>query len=159
MEKKVENKEGRNIGFGIPIPPKPEEYDENDPFYGKLLVKKGSVVGNVVSVKRARTATIAIERLVKDKKFSRIYKKKTKMHVHNPSSIEAKEGDVVRAYETRPLSKTKNHVIVQVIGKHIDIKGQDLTKEEPVQEEKATGKENTKSESVKDTKTKKENKK
>lgn len=123
-------KEGRFIGQGIPIPPKPEKYDVNDPFYGDLLVKKNSFIGHVVSVKAAKTASVVVDRLVFVKKYSRYLKKSSKVQVHNPLSINAKEGDVVKVMETRPLSKTKHNVIVQVLGEHIDIKGQDLSAEE-----------------------------
>lgn len=128
MEKKI-NDEGRSIGNDIPIPKKPTEYDENDPFYGTVRVKKNSFVGHVISAKAHKTATILVDRQIYVKKYGRYLKRSTKINVHNPASIDAKEGDVVKIYETRPLSKTKHHVIVQVLGQHVDIKGQDLAKE------------------------------
>lgn len=121
--------EGRSVGFGIPIPAKPADYDRNDPFYGSLRVKRNNFVGYVVSAKGAKTATIAVDRQIYVKKYSRYLKKTTKFSVHNPPSINAKEGDVVKVFETKPISKTKHHVIVEVLGKHVDIKGQDLAKE------------------------------
>lgn len=135
--------EARSVGLDVPIPAKPSEYDANDPFYGEVRVKKNNFVGYVVSAKAAKTATVVVDRLVFNKKYQRYYKRQTRLIVHNPVSINAKEGDVVKVYETRPLSKTKHHVIVQVLGKHVDIKGQDLTAEE----EKETKAEKPKGES------------
>ena len=37
--------------------------------------------------------------------------------MHNPDCIDAKEGNLVKIMECRPLSKTKNFVIVEVLGK------------------------------------------
>lgn len=133
---KEQRKEGRNIGFGIAIPPKPEEYDDNDPFYGSLRIKKGNLTGRVVSAKAARTATIVVERTLFDKKYKRYQKKSSKILVHNPASIDAKEGDVVRVFQTKPISKRKHFVIVSVIGQYVEIKGQDLTSEAEIKESK-----------------------
>jgi small subunit ribosomal protein S17 len=36
------------------------------------------------------------------------------MHAHNPPCINAKEGDVVKIAECRPLSKTKKFVVIEV---------------------------------------------
>ena len=128
MEKKI-REQGRSIGNDIPIPAKPSEYDEHDPFYGTVRVKKNNFVGHVISAKVHKSATIVVDRQIYVKKYGRYLKRSTKINVHNPTSINAKEGDVVKIFETRPLSKTKHHVIVQVLGEHVDIKGQDLAKE------------------------------
>ena len=117
---------GRNIGYGIPVPPEPTEQDTNDPFYGSLRIKKGNFVGKVVSAKAPRTAVVVVERIVFDRKYNRYQKKRSRISVHNPVSISAKEGDVVRVFQTRPISKTKHNVIVQVVGQFVDIKGEDL---------------------------------
>lgn len=117
---------GRNIGYGIPVPPEPKEVDNNDPFYGSLRIKRGNFTGKVVSAKATRTAIVVTERQVFDRKYDRYTKKRSRMIVHNPASLDAKEGDVVKVHQTRPISKTKHHVIVQVLGQYVDIKGQDL---------------------------------
>jgi len=135
---------GRNLGEGIPVPPRPQEYDINDPFYGSLKTKKNTFVGHVASAKSSKTASVVIDRLVFVSKYSRYLKQKTKIQVHNPPSIDAKEGDVVRVVETRPISKTKHHVIIQVLGKFVDIKGQDLSLEEKKSETKSEEKKDKK---------------
>ncbi len=50
-------------------------------------------------------------------KYERYEKKRTKLHVHNPECIDANIGDIVRIAETRPISKTKNFVIIENLGK------------------------------------------
>ena len=42
-------------------------------------------------------------------------KKRTRLHAHNPSCIDAKEGDTVKIMECRPLSKTKKFVVIEKI--------------------------------------------
>jgi small subunit ribosomal protein S17 len=122
-------KQGREIGAGIPIPPRPAVADDNDPFYGSLRARPTSIVGHVVSAKAAKSAVVVVERTIFNKKYQRYLKARSKYLVHNPTSINAQEGDLVRLFATRPLSKTKHHVIVQVLGKFVEIKGQDLAKE------------------------------
>jgi small subunit ribosomal protein S17 len=43
--------------------------------------------------------------------------RRTRVKAHNPESIDAKEGDTVRIAETRPLSKTKNFVVIEIVKK------------------------------------------
>ena len=45
------------------------------------------------------------------------------MKVHNPDCINAKEGDLVGVVECRPLSKTKNFVIIRKLGVEKGFKG------------------------------------
>ena len=44
-------------------------------------------------------------------------KKRSRIKAHNPECINAKEGDVVKVSECKPLSKTKNFVIIEKLGK------------------------------------------
>ena len=47
-------------------------------------------------------------------KYQRYQRGKSKVAVHNPSCIKAKEGDTVTIAECRPISKTKHFVVVRV---------------------------------------------
>lgn len=106
----------RNIGIPVSsVTPKPG--DKKDPFTQPLSVYGQQLTGTVISVKAQRTATILIQRQVIIPKYQRYVKRKSKILVHNPDSIQAQEGDVVRVIATRPLSKTKHHVIVEIIKK------------------------------------------
>src|SRR3989338_285630 len=90
--------------------------DVKCPFHGKLSVRGRQFTGTVISSKMKKTAVIEFERLYFLKKYERYEKRKTKLKVHNPECINAKEGDVVNIMECRPLSKTKNFTIMQKLG-------------------------------------------
>ena len=76
-----------------------------------------SFVGTVISARMQKTATVEWERRVDLPKFERYMTKRTRVKAHNPESIRAEEGDLVRIRECRPLSKTKNFMIVEKLGK------------------------------------------
>ena len=71
-------------------------------------------VGKVTSNKMKKTLVVEIMRTVKDLKYGKILKKRSKFHVHDETQI-ALIGNTVRIRESRPLSKTKNWVLVEVI--------------------------------------------
>ena len=64
-----------------------------------------------------KTVTVEWERKSYLKKYERYEKRKSKIKAHNPNSINAKEGDIVKIMECKPLSKTKNFVVVEILGK------------------------------------------
>ena len=70
---------------------------------------KRTLVGKVVSDKRAKTVTVLIERRVKHPIYNKIVLKSSKYHAHDENG-EYKMGDVIEIAESRPLSKTKNWV-------------------------------------------------
>lgn len=72
-----------------------------------------SYVGTVVSDKMAATVVVAWKRRIYISKYERYAVKTSKVKAHNPDSISAKEGDVVRIVQCRPLSKTKNFIVVE----------------------------------------------
>lgn len=71
-------------------------------------------VGTVVSDKMQRTVTVEWPRQTYIKKYERYASKKTRVKAHNPQGMDAKKGDSVVIQETRPLSKTKHFIIVEV---------------------------------------------
>jgi len=73
--------------------------------------------GKVTSAKANKTVTVERELIQYLPKYERYKKIKSKLHVHNPSAINAKEGDIVRVGETRRISKTKNFVVMEIIKK------------------------------------------
>ena len=107
--------ESRNIGIVLEIP-KQKCNDLKCPFHGKLSVRGRQFTGTVISTKMRKTAVIEFERLHFFKKYERYEKRKTKLKVHNPECINVKDGDVVKVMECKPLSKTKNFVIIQKLG-------------------------------------------
>ena len=107
--------EARNIGIVVEMP-RHKCNDRECPFHGNLSVRGRQFTGTVVSAKMRKTAVIEFERLHFLKKYERYEKRRTKLKVHNPECINAKDGDVVKIMECRPLSKTKNFVVVQKLG-------------------------------------------
>jgi small subunit ribosomal protein S17 len=73
-----------------------------------------TIEGRVVSNKMQKTITVLLERQVQHPLYGKIVRRSTKVHVHDEKG-ECKEGDVVRIAECRPLSKTKNWRVIEVI--------------------------------------------
>ena len=106
----------KNIGIDVKLP-KQKCDDKNCPFHGNLTCRGRFFTGTVVSDKMRKTVVAEWIRRHYIKKYERYEKRRTKMKVHNPTCINAKEGDIVSIIECRPLSKTKNFVIVENLGK------------------------------------------
>jgi small subunit ribosomal protein S17 len=68
---------------------------------------KRTLIGKVVSDKRAKTVTVLVERSVK-------------YHAHDEKG-EYKMGDTIEITESRPISKTKNWVATRLVQKAIDV--------------------------------------
>lgn len=106
----------RDIGLNVAAPEKECE-DPNCPFHGVLPVRGHVSEGTVVSAKMKKTAVVQREYVKRVPKYERYEKRGSKVHAHNPLCIDAKDGDVVKIAECRPLSKTKKFVIIQVMPK------------------------------------------
>jgi small subunit ribosomal protein S17 len=89
--------------------------DKNCPYHGQVKVRGRYFQGKVVSDKMYKTVTIEKHFLKYIPKYNRYTRKKTKIHAHNPECIDAKTGMTVLIGETRPLSKTKNFVVLKII--------------------------------------------
>ena len=74
---------------------------------------KRTLIGKVVSDKRAKTITVLVERRVKHELYDKIVIKSSKYHAHDENG-EYKLGDIVEITESRPLSKTKNWVATRL---------------------------------------------
>ncbi|MBQ0149645.1 MAG: 30S ribosomal protein S17 [Bacteroidales bacterium] len=73
-------------------------------------------IGVVVSNKMEKTIVVAVERKEKHPMYGKFVKKTTKF-VAQDEKNECGMGDTVRIMETRPLSKTKNWRLVEIIEK------------------------------------------
>ena len=71
-------------------------------------------VGTVVSDKMQKTVVVAVERRVAHRLYGKQIRRTAKYHAHDEENT-AREGDVVRIMETRPLSKTKRWRVVEVL--------------------------------------------
>lgn len=72
--------------------------------------------GRVVSDKMDKTVVIAVETLKKHPLYGRIRKQTTRFKAHDENN-ECQTGDLVKAMETRPLSKDKCWRVVEIIEK------------------------------------------
>ena len=74
------------------------------------------VEGVVTSAKMQKTIAVEMEHLEMHPKYKKYIRRRVRFKVHDEKG-EAKEGDVVRIAQTRPLSSTKRWRLVQVISK------------------------------------------
>jgi small subunit ribosomal protein S17 len=73
-----------------------------------------TVEGRVVSNKMDKTVTVLVERQVKHALYGKYIRRSSKLHAHDEENT-CNEGDVVRVSECRPLSKSKNWRVVEVV--------------------------------------------
>ena len=73
-------------------------------------------IGVVVSNKMEKSIVVAVERKEKHPMYGKFVKKTTKFVAHDEKN-ECSIGDIVRIMETRPLSKTKNWRLVEIVEK------------------------------------------
>lgn len=72
------------------------------------------VVGRVVSDKMAKTIVVEVERLVKHPLYGKYIRRRTKLHAHDENEV-CNIGNIVRIQESRPISKKKTWVLVEII--------------------------------------------
>ncbi|MGJ7529000.1 MULTISPECIES: 30S ribosomal protein S17 [unclassified Variovorax] len=77
---------------------------------------KRTLIGKVVSDKRAKTVTVLVERRVKHELYGKIVAKTSKYHAHDENGV-YKLGDTIEITESRPISKTKNWVVTRLVEK------------------------------------------
>jgi small subunit ribosomal protein S17 len=73
-------------------------------------------VGTVLSDKMDRTVVVGIERRVAHPIYGKKVVRTKKLYAHDEENL-AKQGDVVRVVETRPLSKLKRWRVVEIVEK------------------------------------------
>ena len=75
-----------------------------------------TVVGKVVSNKMQKTIVVEVDRKVKHPLIGKYMKRSSKMVAHDDENA-CKVGDLVLIKQSRPLSKTKSWVLVEVLEK------------------------------------------
>jgi len=78
--------------------------------------KRKMTEGVVVSDKMDKTVVIQVQTLVKHPLYGKVMKRTKKYKIHDENN-ECRIGDIIRAMETRPLSKDKRWRLVEVIRK------------------------------------------
>ena len=71
-------------------------------------------IGVVTSDKMEKSIVVAVERKVKHPKYGKFVKKTTSFVAHDENN-DCHIGDTVRIMETRPLSKSKNWRMVEIV--------------------------------------------
>ena len=70
--------------------------------------------GVVVSSGMDKTIVVRVDAVKAHRKYQKVVRRSTKFHAHDEQN-QAKVGDVVRIVETRPLSKTKNWRLAEIV--------------------------------------------
>jgi small subunit ribosomal protein S17 len=83
-----------------------------------ISIRGRTFTGIVISDKMNKTVTVEWARRKYIPKYERYQKRRTKVKAHNPIEINAEKGDEVIIQETRPLSKTKNFIVLSIVKKH-----------------------------------------
>ncbi len=99
------------LGLDVPEPAEPCT-DERCPFHGELPVRGQTLEGTIASTEMDRTVVVEREYEVHVPKYDRYMKRRSRIPAHHPPCLDLAEGDQVRIATTRPLSKTKHHVVV-----------------------------------------------
>ena len=73
-------------------------------------------IGVVTSNKMEKSIVVSIERKVKHALYGKFLKKTSKFVAHDEDNS-CNEGDTVKIMETRPLSKSKNWRLIEIIEK------------------------------------------
>jgi small subunit ribosomal protein S17 len=76
-------------------------------------------VGEVISNKMTKTIVVRVERRFPHPRYKKVVTGYSKFYAHDEKS-EARVGDTVRIQETRPLSKTKNWRLVEVVERGVE---------------------------------------
>ncbi len=80
--------------------------------------RRKEVIGRVVSDKMDKTIVVSVETYKRHPLYNKRIKYTKKYKAHDEHN-EAKEGDLVRIMETRPLSKEKRWRLVEIVEKSV----------------------------------------
>ncbi|MBW3001800.1 30S ribosomal protein S17 [Candidatus Woesearchaeota archaeon] len=109
---------------------KTEAKDNKQPGFDSLSLRGRTFRGVVINDVMQKTVTVEWERRKHNTKYERYEKKRTRVKAHNPEKINAKKGDLVEIRECRPLSKTKNFVVIKKLGEERLFKEREKSLEE-----------------------------
>ena len=94
-----------------------------------IALRGRQFVGTVLKAKAQKTATVEWERKYFVPKYERYETRRSRVQAHNPLEINAGHGDKVVIMECRPISKTKKFVIIEKLGKNIEMLEQEQHKD------------------------------
>ncbi len=87
--------------------------------------KRNEVEGRVVSDKMQKTISVQVYSLVRHERYSKYVRRSNVFKAHDEKN-EAKTGDLVKIFETRPLSKTKRWTLASIVEKRKQVAGVDI---------------------------------
>ena len=97
--------------------------DQPTDSYRPLSIRGSVLEGVVASTSMEKTVIVERKYVVFIPKYERYMKRRSRVPAHVPSDMELEVGDQVKIAETRPISKTKSHVVVEIT-KHASEKGE-----------------------------------
>ena len=104
--KKTRVKRPAPTGVRKPISREPKpEHDR-----GRRQERRGVVVSDAMD----KTIVVKVDTIRAHPRYKKVIRRSTKFHAHDESNT-AKIGDLVRIVETRPLSKTKNWRLAEIV--------------------------------------------
>jgi len=77
---------------------------------GRRQERRGVVVSNAMD----KTIVVKVDTIKAHTKYKKVVRRSAKFHAHDPEN-QANVGDIVRIVETRPISKTKNWRLAEVV--------------------------------------------
>ena len=95
--------------------PKGKCEDSNCPWHGQLSLRGKVFTGTVASDKGMKTVVVRWEYAHFFAKYDRYERRNSTVMAHNPECIDAKEGDIVRIAECRPISKAKTFSVIEIV--------------------------------------------
>jgi small subunit ribosomal protein S17 len=72
--------------------------------------------GIVVSDKNYKTRLVSVERTYRHSLYDRVLRSKRKFVVHDEKNL-SRIGDTIKIMESRPLSRTKRWVLIEIVSK------------------------------------------
>jgi small subunit ribosomal protein S17 len=93
-----------------------ESVEVSTPVAATPVKNTRTLVGRVVSDKRAKTITVLVVRRTAHELYGKIVAKSSKYHAHDEKG-EYKMGDLVEIAEGRPISKTKSWTVTRLLEK------------------------------------------
>jgi len=83
------------------------------------IIRPQTFVGTVIKTAMKDTATVKVDRYVKNAKYKKYFVRSKKYLAHDPGNT-AQVGDTVTIVATRPISKMKNFAIDQTKTVHAE---------------------------------------
>lgn len=110
----MKTKQNKSIGLTVEMP-KEKCDDKHCPFHASFPLRGRTHIGEVVRAGVNKTVAVAWTRLFYIPKYQRYEKRISKVFAHLTPCMadQIKLGDKVKIVESRPISKTKNFVVVE----------------------------------------------